>query len=300
LQQILAEKKNLISSMEKLKLLSVTGGVPKYLEEINIKESAEENIKKMCFDKGGILVKEFEKIFNDIFNKRAKIYKKIVKALSKQNCSVSEIAKLTGRPRNGDISEYLHDLEVSGFIKRDYVYNFKGKQSGLSKYRIKDNYLRFYLKYIDPVKAKIEQGLFQYTGIENLPGWNSIIALQFENLVMHNIPAVIKYIGIDFNSIISASPYFQNLTKTNKGACQIDLLIQTKFNTLYLCEIKFQKKINRNVINEIDKKIATLKRPKNISIRPVLIYEGEISESVVKSDFFDKTIHFGKLLTDNS
>ena len=124
--------------------------------------------------------------------------------------------------------------------------------------------------------------------------------MQFENLVIHNIPAIIKYIGIDLNSIISASPYFQNPTKTNKGACRIDLLIQTKFNTLYLCEIKFQKKINRNVINEIDKKIATLKRPKNISIRPVLIYEGEISESVVKSDFFDKTIHFGDLLTDNS
>ena len=54
------------------------------------------------------------------------------------------------------------------------------------------------------------------------------------------------------------------------------------------------------MINEIDKKIATLKRPKNISIRPVLIYEGEISESVVKSDFFDKTIHFGDLLTAGS
>jgi hypothetical protein len=107
------------------------------------------------------------------------------------------------------------------FRKLKYVYNFKGKQSRLSKYRIKDNYLRFYLKYIDPVKHRIEQGLFQYTGIENLPGWNSIIALQFENLVIHNIPAIIKYIGIDFNSIISASPYFQNPTRTNKGACGV-------------------------------------------------------------------------------
>ena len=41
---------------------------------------------------------------------------------------------------------------------------------------------------------------------------------------------------------------------------------------------------------EINKKIATLKKPKNISIRPVLIYEGELSESVVKGDFFDKII----------
>lgn len=54
------------------------------------------------------------------------------------------------------------------------------------------------------------------------------------------------------------------------------------------------------MINEIDKKIATLKKPKNISIRPVLIYEGELSESVVESDFFDKTIHFGQLLTGGS
>jgi uncharacterized protein len=294
------QNKKMISSMEKLKLLSVTGGVPKYLEEINIKESAEENIKRICFDKGGILVSEFEKIFNDIFDKRAKIYKSIVNVLAKQSCSVSEIAALTGRPRNGDISEYLNDLEVSGFINRDYVYNFKGRQSRLSKYRIKDNYLRFYLKYMDPIKDKIEKGLFRYTGIESLPGWSAIIALQFENLVLHNISSVIKCIGIDFNSIVSASPYFQNHTRTNKGACQIDLLIQTKFNTIYLCEIKFQKKIKRNVVNEIEKKMAILKRPKNTSIRPVLIYEGDISESVLKSDCFDKVIYFGDLLAECS
>ena len=61
-----------------------------------------------------------------------------------------------------------------------------------------------------------------------------------------------------------------------------------------------KKNFSDIVINEIDKKIATLKKPKNISIRPVLIYEGELSESVVESDYFDKTIHFGKLLTDSS
>ena len=42
-----------VSAYEKFKILSVTGGVPKYLEEINTKQSAEENIKRLCFTEGG-------------------------------------------------------------------------------------------------------------------------------------------------------------------------------------------------------------------------------------------------------
>lgn len=44
-----------ISSFEKFKTLSVTGGVPKYLEEINPKMPAEENIKNLCFEPSGLL-----------------------------------------------------------------------------------------------------------------------------------------------------------------------------------------------------------------------------------------------------
>jgi AAA+ ATPase superfamily predicted ATPase len=56
-----------ISAYEKFKLLSVTGGIPKYLEEINPKLSAEDNIKRLCFTHDGFLVEEFEQIFSDIF-----------------------------------------------------------------------------------------------------------------------------------------------------------------------------------------------------------------------------------------
>lgn len=38
-----------ISIFEILKVLSVTGGVPKYLEEIDPKSSAEDNIRQLCF-----------------------------------------------------------------------------------------------------------------------------------------------------------------------------------------------------------------------------------------------------------
>ncbi len=65
-----------ISVYEKFKVLAVTGGVPKYLEEINPKLSAEDNIKKLCFTEGGLLVREFEQIFSDIFYVKVNFTKK--------------------------------------------------------------------------------------------------------------------------------------------------------------------------------------------------------------------------------
>lgn len=43
----------------------------------------------------------------------------------------------------------------AGFVKRDFTWNLASKQeSKLSLYRLRDNYLRFYLKYIAPNRSK--------------------------------------------------------------------------------------------------------------------------------------------------
>lgn len=65
-----------VANFEKLKLISVLGLVPKYLEEINYSLSAEENINQLCFQPEGFLNTEFDKIFTDIFEKKQKLIKK--------------------------------------------------------------------------------------------------------------------------------------------------------------------------------------------------------------------------------
>jgi len=72
-------------------------------------------------------------------------------------------------------------------------------------------------------------------------------------------------------------------------------LIQTK-HALYVCEIKFRKKITRQTIPELQDKIARLKKPKNMTVRPVLIYEGELDPCIEEEDFFDRCSHFADLL----
>src|SRR5262249_40857300 len=132
-------------------IFSVTGGIPWYIELIKPQYSAIENIRELCFTYDGILVTEFNTIFYDLYGRRGDICKKIVTCLEKGSLSYSEIASELNYPTGGPLSDYIHDLTVSGFISQDYAWSLKdGQGLNLSTYRLSDNYLRFYLKYIAP------------------------------------------------------------------------------------------------------------------------------------------------------
>ena len=67
---------------------------------------------------------------------------------------------------------------------------------------------------------------------------------------------------------MSDNPFFQRPT-TKQAGCQIDYMIQTKYNTLYICEIKFSKNpLGSELIQEVQQKIDRLERPKGFSCRP--------------------------------
>ena len=74
------------------------------------------------------------------------------------------------------------------------------------------------------------------------------------------------------------------------------MLIQTR-HTLYVCEIRFRKHIQKKVIEEVQEKIKRLRISENISVRPVLIYAGELAKGLVNEGYFDKCIRFSDLLT---
>jgi AAA+ ATPase superfamily predicted ATPase len=288
-----------ISTYEKLKILSVTGGVPRYLEEIKPAQSAADNIRNLCFIAGGLLVNEFKDIFSDLFSNRTSTYKKIVKTLAQGSKEIKEICEALEITQTGAISSYLDDLIKSGFVKRDYTWDIKsGKPSRLSHFRLSDNYLRFYLKYIEPLLDKIEDNEFDFTCLSALPGWDTIMALQFENLVLGNRQYIKDVLGLTHGQIISNNPFFQRATRGQPG-CQIDYLIQTKHNNLYVCEFKFSKHpIGIDVIKEVQQKIERLVYPKGFSVMPVLVHASGVTNEVIYSGFFAKIIDFGELLSD--
>jgi AAA+ ATPase superfamily predicted ATPase len=285
-----------VSSFEKLKVMALTGGVPRYLEEVKPTISAEENIKDLCFTKGGALVNEFEEIFSDLYQKKSPTYKKIVKALSGCPLEIKDICAELKIKQTGYISDHLEDLIKSGFVTRDYTWHLNSNEvSRLSHFRLSDNYLRFYLKYVDKYRERIENGDFTFKSLSLLPNWDGIMGLQFENIVLNNRMHIKQKLGLSPDEVVSDNPFFQRKTKALPG-CQIDYLIQTKFKNLYVCEIKFSKnKIGMNVIREVEKKLRDFQYPKGFSCRPVLIHVNGVTEEVMQSGFFSNIIDFGEL-----
>lgn len=295
--QFLAELGSPAAAYEKFKILSVTGGVPRYLEEVQPSLSAEENIRQLCFSPKGILFQEFDSIFSDLFSKRSEIYKKIIEVFAIGSVEYNELCQKLHTQKSGRLSEYLDDLLKSGFISRDYSWHLRtGQESRLSHYRLSDNYLRFYLKYIQKNRGKIEQWHFENKSFLSLPGLESILGLQFENLVLSNRRSVWEKLKIRPEEIVSDNPFFQRKTVKMPG-CKIDYLIQTRFNTLYVCEIKFSKhEIGPSVIEEVKQKIDRLKIPRGFSCRPILIHVNGVTDKLLERDFFAGIINFSELL----
>lgn len=283
---------------EKLKILAVTGGVPWYIEQIQGVHSADNNIKHLCFEKDALLVNEFDLLFHDLFEKRDQLYKTIIKSLQKNALTLEEIATKINYTKSGALSEYLEDLVTSGFLSRDYTWSLKtGKLVRLSHFRLRDNYCRFYLKYIEKNLHRIQQNNFENVNLSDLTGWESCIALQFENLVMSNRKLIQAALKIEPNNIVFDNPFFQTQTARQKGV-QIDYLIQTRFNVSYLCEIKFSRNsLKATVVDEVKEKINRLALPRNHTIIPVLIHVNGIDETIEEADFFAAIIDFTEFLT---
>ena len=281
-----------ISDYEKLLMLCVTGGVPRYLEEINPRESAEQNLLRLCYDKSGLLFREFDDLFSDLFSKRNTSYHNIVQALAQGVTDLDGLYDALNVSKSGWLTERVEDLIACGFIERDFTWRIKdGTESKLSRLRLRDNYLRFYLKAIAPYKSRINRN-----SIKSLPNIDPVLGLQFENLILENREKIWKSLNIKPQNIINENPFFQRKTKRQKG-CQIDYLIQMTRNTIYVCEIKFYRnKVDKSIISEVEEKIDRLSLPRNMNYRPVLICSSGASESVIENDYFDEIICLEDLL----
>ena len=265
--------KDRVSPREIFDVLSVTGGVPRYLEEIDPGLSAEENIRRMCFSTSGELYKDFDAIFSPLFGAETELKRRILVALSDGPLSGAELSARFELKRNGRMSSVLRELKEGGFISDDPG-----------------------LKYVMPHKTQIEAGSFRFASLGTLPEWNAVMGLQFENLVVNNAMSLIPFLHLGNSIVESAAPY-RNARRDTEGGrgCQVDLLIQTPM-TAYVVEIKRKREIDESVIAEMQDRLSRLPLRKGMSPRPVLVYEGELAPSVEGSGYFDAVIPASKLL----
>lgn len=278
-----------------LDVLSVTGGVPRYLEEINPALSADENIRRLAYLPKSVLAEDFEDMFRDVITGEPGVRADILRALVGAPKNVSEISDAIGKKKNGHLSSALEELSEAGFIVADQGVNPEtGKDVNALHYRLKDNYARFYLRYIEPVAQMVASGAFAFSSLDQLKGWNAVKWLAFENLVVNNFRELLAPLGLERSLVISASP-FRRDSRSGNGGTQIDLMLQTALS-VYFIEIKRQAEIGREVIDEVVEKVKRVRVPRGKAVKTALVYSGHLAPIVEAQGYFSAVIDMCDIL----
>lgn len=281
------------------KLLSILGGIPWYLEQIGPGQMVDDFIKQLCFEKDGLLVLEFNRIFHDLFNGKGASYKKILDSLKDGMKTLADVRKSMEFPHSGTLSRLMEHLIIAGFVQKQNLWSFKtDKPLKQSLYRISDPYMRFYLKLIEPQRNKIDLGGFQNTATSTLSGFEAHIGLQMEQLLLQNRNILLEVIGIHPADILANGPFRQSKTSTKAG-CQIDYLVQTATKNLFICDFKFKRReLGMDVVTQVREKIDALKVPRGFATIPVLFHIGGVSTSLATSDYFYRMIDIADFLRE--
>lgn len=283
-----------ISVRDILDVLSITGGVPRYLEEVNPSQSVDDNIRRMAFRPDSILRRDFDEMFKDVITKRPRMVATVLEALVDGPMTMTEISEAISAGVGGNVSAALDQLVEAGLVARDIGVNPEtGDEIRERRYRLSDNYVRFYLKCIRPAGKTIDVGTFRYSRLARFEEWNAVKGFAFENLIVNHYGELLPHLHLGESHVYSAAPYRKNGPK-GKGF-QIDLLIQTR-RTQCVVEIKRKNTIGRGIVDEVAEKVRRLKHDPASSVRAALVYDGELAETVIADGYFDAIIPFRRLL----
>lgn len=255
------------SRHEVLKYLMVLGSIPKYLEDINTARSFELNMNQMCFTSHGSLVSEIDKIFFSQF-KDHKTYLDICYFLSEGPQSLQQISNHLNIPSGGGLKSYLTNLEQSCFIREQVPFD-KGQNSKNKRYRLSDEYLIFYFKFIKPhlklIKSNPNQNLFDRLVKSK---WNPWCGIAFESFCQKNALLIAERLGF-LDKIENFGPYFVR----GEENYQFDLVFKRFDQVLTVCEIKYyDAEVTTRVIPEMQRRCEFLKETySSLSIEKVLI-----------------------------
>lgn len=274
------------SESEVLKYLMILGGVPKYLEFIDQSKSFQQNIEKMFFDRNALLDGEFERIFYSHYREPG-FYLKIIRILLDGPKSLSELSKKLDVPSGGGMSSYLENLELAGFIRIETPF-LSQPGTKIRKYKIADEYLMFFSKFLKKNEKSIRSGagtaLFRN---KILKTWDPWLGLAFESYCSANAMILASAMGFD-EKVVSYGPMFER----GVSGYQIDLLFERSDSVITLCEIKYYNKpVGPSIIPEVLRKAKCLKLPRGYTLEFALIAPLGAEQSLKDADFFHHVVN---------
>jgi len=273
---------------EQIKLFAITGGVPFYFMMMDEKITVLENIRKNILNKGSVLYDEVEFLLREEL-RDISTYLAILEAIAMGKTRVSDIANYT-KVRVNDLPKYLKVLMKLGLIEREIPITESWKKTKKSIYWIKDNFFRFWFRFVLPNKSRIEAGDIDYVLESKIePYFNDFVGFTFEQIARTYILRKFNVFEIDL-----LGRYWGKIRRKNEKteAIEIDIIaINRHSKDIAFFEVKWSELSTidtKKILNDLIEKSKYV--PWEVSSRKE--YFGVIGKYIENKDTFRKQGYF--------
>lgn len=163
---------------DRLRAYAVYGGTPAYLQTIQSEQSLQTNILDGILTRGSVLYDEVRFILQQEL-REPRNYFAVLQAIASGNTRQNEIKQAAGLE---NITPYLETLQQLHLVERVVpITESQPHKSRRGVYRLKDNFLRFWFRFVLPNHSQLERGAKEAV-LDTIisPGLDTLTASVFE------------------------------------------------------------------------------------------------------------------------
>ncbi len=236
-----------LTAAERVGVYAIFGGVPAYLERIMPEKMLRANIEQETMAATGIFRTEaFHSLQEELRDPHN--YHSVLQAIGQGFHAHDDIALHSGVARTS-LPKYLTRLAELGYVHRQLpaaVAPEQRRTSRLSRYRLADQFLRFFYRFISPNLVSVEQGLFHDLWQEIDQQMRAFVgATAFEDLCREWVRQAAVARGLPFDPQIVGSHWSRDV--------QVDVVaINWRSQDILLGECKWgTEAVSRNVVRDL-------------------------------------------------
>lgn len=206
-----------LSNEDNALIYGITGGVPHYINKLDVRGSVDEALLENLFDRSGYLYEEPANLLKQELREPA-IYNAIIKAIAEGASRLNDIKTKVGE-ENAVVSKYLKTLIELGIVKKEIpVSERPGKKT---IYLLADNFFRFWYRFVPVNASAIDSGRIAKTYSHAVKQYFSdYMGLIFEKMCRDYLLFYAEDLPIELNEI---GQWWGTNSKTKKQV-QIDIV----------------------------------------------------------------------------
>ena len=143
-----------LSAEDNSLIYGITGGIPHYINKLDVKDSVDEALLDNFFDRSSYLYEEPGNLLKQELREPA-IYNAIIKAVAEGASRLSDIKMKVGE-ENSVVSKYLKTLICLGIVKKETPIAEKPGKKTI--YLLADNFFRFWYRFVPVNMSSIDSG----------------------------------------------------------------------------------------------------------------------------------------------